>query len=78
MARLYFHLHGGTEPLFDRDGIDLPIGNAVDRALVEARALIAAYALEGRINLRQRLEVADDDGVTLHSLDFADAVEILH
>ena len=78
MARYYFHLHGDTGVLRDAEGSELSIDAAIDRTTYEVRALIAAEALEGRIDLRQRLDVEDVNGVIFHSLTFADAVQIIH
>lgn len=77
MPRLYFHLLDGVDALIDQDGVEIAPEKIVGRALVEARALIADEALRGRIDLRQRIEVKDRDGVVLHCLPFAEAVEIV-
>ncbi len=77
LARLYFHLHDGVDTLVDREGADMPVEQAATRALAEARALIAAEALHGRIDLGQAIEVKDDAGRRLYCLAFAEAVEIV-
>ena len=77
MARYYFHLHNGFDALLDPDGAEMPINDAVARALVECRALIAHEALEGRIDLRQRIDVEDETGSVLHSISFQEAVQIV-
>lgn len=77
MPRLYFHLHNGTGMLLDEDGIEIAPETMHIRALIEARALIADEALNGQIDLRQRIEVKDGNGLVLHSLPFAEAVEII-
>jgi len=46
-------------------------------ALKEARAVISQEALEGEINLGQRIEIEDEAGNLVHSLSFADAVRII-
>lgn len=77
MPRLYFHLHDGVDRLLDEEGSELTLAEAEVRALTEARSLIAHEALQGRIDLNQRLDVEDSEGAVLHTLCFRDAVEIL-
>lgn len=77
MPRLYFHLHDGVDVMLDEDGCDLPQDKIASRALVEARAIIADEALQGRIDLRPRIDVEDGDGRVLHRLSFVNAVEVI-
>jgi hypothetical protein len=77
MSRIYFHLYDGAEVLIDSEGTNLSIGEAAARALVTARALIADDVLQGRINLRQRIDVEDASGTIVHSVPFVQAVEII-
>jgi hypothetical protein len=75
MATYYFHLRDGEDVLLDPDGRELPdITAVVARALAEARAIIAADAVEGAIRLDHRIDVQDHRGAIVHSLQFADAV----
>jgi len=78
MARYFFHLRDGVERLLDPQGqaIDDPHSIAAI-AMKEARALIAQEALNGRIDLGQRLEIEDDNGAIVHTLRFADAIRIV-
>jgi len=77
MPNYYFHLRDGGDLLIDPDGQILDGLDAVARAaMVEARALISADALGGRIKLAQRIEVEDDRGCVVHRLNFWDAVDI--
>jgi hypothetical protein len=77
MTLLYFHLVDGVDTLVDQDCVEMAPEKIVGRTLVEVRALIADEALRGRIDLRQRIDVKDGEGVVLHSLPFAEAVEII-
>lgn len=76
--RYFFHLRDGGERLLDPQGavIDDP-AQIPPMALKEARTLISQEALEGEINLGQRIEVEDGAGRLIHSLQFTDAVRIL-
>lgn len=78
MVRYYFHLRDGVERLLDPQGADVDDPARLARmALKEARAVIAQEALEGEINLQQRIEIEDEGGTLVHSLSFADAVRIV-
>lgn len=77
MQIYYFHLRDGTDVLLDSEGLMLlDIDAAIATALREARAIIGADALEGRIELDQRIDVEDERGVIVHSLQFEEAVQV--
>lgn len=78
MPHYYFHLIDLAETIADEEGRrldDLAAARAV--ALREARALISADALSGRISLLPAISVQDERGETLHTLTFANAIEIV-
>ena len=78
VVRYYFHLRDGVERLLDPQGTDIDDPVQLERmALKEARAVISQEALEGEINLGQRIEIEDEAGNLVHSLSFADAVRII-
>jgi len=78
MPQFFFHLRDGHDVLLDGEGIELAgLEAAAAQALKEARSLISHDALEGRINLRQRIEVEAPAGTVVHRLEFVDAVEIV-
>jgi hypothetical protein len=59
-------------------GCDLPdLAAIVAKALIGARSILSAEALEGRIPFNMRLDVEDEGGVIVHSLPFADAIVIV-
>ena len=77
MKTYYFHLRNGPDALLDPEGqmlIDMTA--VIAAALREARAIIGADALEGKIALDQRIEVEDALGAIVHSLQFEEAVQI--
>jgi uncharacterized protein DUF6894 len=77
LALYYFHLRDGRDRILDREGVEFEGIEAIkDAALQEARAIIAADAREGRIDLRQRIEVEDASGKLIFQLRLADAVSI--
>ena len=77
MALYYFHLCDGDDILLDPEGCSLPdLGAVAERAMRTARSLLSADVLEGRLPLALRLDVADEAGAVIHSLPFADALDI--
>jgi len=77
MPVYYFHLRDGDDILLDPDGRQLEgPASIAQRALIEARALIAEEARLGRIRLDQRIDVEDAEGRVVHRLPFDQAVEI--
>ena len=77
MALYYFHLRDGDEVLLDPEGCRLPdLGAVASKAMCAARSLLSADVLEGRLPLDLRIDVVDEEGAVIHSLPFADAVEI--
>ena len=77
MPRYFMHLVDGVDVLLDPDGIEIPNGAIVQKALASARDCIAGDVREGCVDLRYRIDVHDVNGRVVHSLSFADAVEIL-
>ena len=76
MSIFFFHFHDGVERLADPEGAELTLPQAHARALTEARALIAHYALMGIIDLRQWIDIEEAGGTLCRTLSFRDAVEI--
>lgn len=78
MPRFYFHLYQGGEMLVDPEGVELAgPGYARTRALVVARDLIAADAVNGAIDLDSRLRVVDEADRLVVDLTFSDAVAFI-
>jgi hypothetical protein len=77
LALYFIHLLNGQERILDKAGVELDGLPAVKaQALREARAIIAADAIDGVIDLGQRIEVQDSSGKAIYKLDLADAVTI--
>jgi hypothetical protein len=77
MSLYFFHLRDGTDTLIDEEGAELPNAEeARESALLQARSIISHDALQGRINLNQRIDVLDETGALICSLSFADAVKV--
>jgi hypothetical protein len=71
------HLVDGVDILLDPDGIDVPFEAIAKKALASARDCIAGDVRDGRVDLRYRIDVHDESDRIVHSLPFADAVEVL-
>jgi hypothetical protein len=78
MTLYYFHLRDGVDILLDEEGRELDGSASVARAaLQEARSIISHDASQGRIVLHYRIDVEDEHRQIVHTLGFADAVEIV-
>ena len=76
MPRYFFHLYDDMA-VVDEEGVELPdVEAARGKALHDARAMACAEVLEGRLNLSHRIEVADEAGSVLLTLEFGDTVEV--
>jgi len=77
-VRFHFNIHNSVGFVPDEEGRELPdLDTARAEALKGARSLIADEVLQGRLDLRGRLDVADAEENVLLTVAFADAVEIL-
>jgi hypothetical protein len=77
MSMMFFHLRDGVDQLIDPDGIALPGPEAVKaRALECAFDILAADIREGKLNLNNRIDVEDEGGEVVFSVDFRSLVEI--
>ncbi|GAA3908554.1 hypothetical protein GCM10022276_28600 [Sphingomonas limnosediminicola] len=77
MPLYFFHLRDGEDTLIDGEGLELGgIEAAKATALLQAREIISHDALEGAINLAQRIDVLDEAGAIICSMGFEDAVHV--
>jgi hypothetical protein len=77
MPRYFMHLVDSAGTLRDPDGIEVAFETIAEKALASARDCIAGDVRDGRIDLRYRIDVHDENDRIVHSLRFADAVEVL-
>lgn len=73
----FFHLRDGTDEVLDPEGVELRPEALAGVALMQARDCMAADVKAGRLDLRYRIDVHEEDGKLVHSLSFGDAVEVL-
>lgn len=77
MARYYFNLHECGRITHDDEGSELPtIDAARNRAVREARAIMCAEVLEGRLCLGCSIEVLDDRGRLAANVPFTEVLAL--
>ena len=77
MPRFFMHLVDDVDILLDAEGLELPFEALQGRALASARDCIAGDVQEGRLDLHYRIDVHDENDRIVHSLRFADAIEMV-
>ena len=77
MPRFYFHLYDNLAVL-DDEGVELPdLEAAWSHAVRCARVTFAETAKdEGRVVLHHRIDIADEQGAVLETVQFGDAVTV--
>jgi hypothetical protein len=76
VKRFYFNLYDDMTAI-DEEGKELvSLQAAREAALADARHMACAEALEGHLNLKHRIEIADESGKVLATVSFGDAVEM--
>ena len=78
MPLFYMHLRDGVDVTLDPEGVELAEDAVVGAALLAARDCIAGDVHNGWVELHHRIDVHDEKGDKIHSLAFADAIEIRH
>jgi hypothetical protein len=75
---LYFmHFRTPADEMLDPEGVRMPEDTVADAALRAARDCMAHDLRAGRIDLTSRIDVHNEAGEIVHTLLFADAVEIV-
>lgn len=78
MARYFMHLKDGSSELIDPDGKEFVDLAALRRGVLHtARDLIRGDVEDGVIDLRFRIEAANDAGEIVYTLPFKHAVTII-
>jgi hypothetical protein len=78
MPRFYLHLRNGHDEVLDHEGVDYrDLKEVVDAVLKSARDVISGDVMQGRIDLRFRIDAEDADGNLAYSLPFAQAVTLI-
>jgi hypothetical protein len=77
MPKYFMHLRDGEDEVLDPDGTVMAEDAVPAAALAAARDCMAGDVRRGRIELKHRIDVCDEAGAIVYSLDFADAVDIV-
>lgn len=77
MPLYHFNLEDGSGLIPDEEGRELSdLEAARAEGIRGARSIIADEVLEGRVDLRARIDITDGKGNVLIAIPFADTVEI--
>jgi hypothetical protein len=76
MPRFYFNLHDDVVAIDDEGRELADVGVARTEAIAAARELICEQVREGRLDLRHRIEVEDEDRRPVLTLPFSAVLEI--
>lgn len=78
MARYHLHVHCDDRVAEDEDGIEcFNLEAAREEALKGARSILADDMMRGQIDLRGRIDIADDTDSVVETIRFEDAVKIV-
>lgn len=79
MPKFFFHLRESDGVVTDFEGLDLPDVHAAQiRAITEARGLLAVELCEQAVvDLSRSIDVADEKGDIIHSLQFDDIIIVV-
>jgi hypothetical protein len=75
VPQYYLHIHNRLGNALDEEGLDLDnLETARARAIEGIRSFLSSEVLEGKLDLRGHLDIAQDDGVVLDRIAFDEAV----
>jgi hypothetical protein len=77
VPRYFLHLRDSIDEILDPEGLEMPEEAVAGAALLSARDCMAGDVKQGRLDLHYRIDVHGECGKLVHSLRFADAVEIV-
>lgn len=77
MPRYFLHLRTGADEVIDMEGIEMPAEAVAGVVLLQARDCMAGDVRSGRLDLHARIDVHDEGGRLVHSLSFADALDLI-
>jgi len=77
MQRYFMHLRDSTDELLDPDELMMPEEAVAGATLLTARDCLAHDLPSGRLQLEYRIDVENEAGEIVHTLQFSDAVTIV-
>lgn len=76
MPRFYFHLRNDLE-VDDEEGLEVPdLAAAREYAIFNARSIAAENVHKGKLNLKHRIEIADETRRVVATVSFGDAITV--
>lgn len=79
MPQFYFHTSNSHGVAKDTEGQSLPDVNAARREAVRGiREILSEEIKDGQINVRGRIDVADEDGKTVLTVGFQETFTVVH
>ena len=77
MPRYFFHVRDSLGYAEDDEGLELPgMAEARDAAVSGARSLLSAEVTAGALDLRGRIEVADEAGSLIETIRYEDVLAV--
>ena len=78
MPHYHLHLHNAHVDASDEEGMDLTdLAEAQSRAIEGIRDFLSHELKAGKIDMRGQVDIADDSGTILHSVQFSEAFTII-
>ena len=78
MPRYFLHLHNRIGIVADEEGMELPdLAAARRQAVLSIRSVLGEEIRQGRVDLRGRVEIADESGQVQATIHYREAVELL-
>lgn len=77
MPHYHFHIHNSVGFIEDEEGRDLPDLETVrSEGLKGVRSILSEEVLEGKLDLRGRLDVVSENGEPVLTIRFTEAIEM--
>ena len=78
MPRFFLHMYNATGRIEDEEGQEHPnLAAARESAILSLRSVACEEVKEGTLDLRGRIEIADETGAVLMTVMFPEAVGVL-
>jgi hypothetical protein len=78
MPRFHLNLHNSTVEARDEEGVEaVDLDDARDQAIAGIRGFLGHEVAKGVLDLRGRIDITDESGVSVMIVPFGDAVRIL-
>jgi hypothetical protein len=77
MAKYYLHIQNAHGHAEDEEGVEVAsLAEAQELAVTGIRSLLSAEVMNGTMNLKGRIDIADEQGTILVTVPFKDAIKV--